>query len=148
MNDKFSKPSTTAKPPVAAEPSMTIAAIGGLFIGILGFAVLNFFRDASWAAIAAPLVTGLLAGLLGAYIAAEPYDEMKRLLEAGGTGGTASASSGTVSKESLDALRDRLVGESTRFAREASSRGADGLILAEAAEVMRKEAETLSAEIN
>lgn len=145
----------------ANEPSYAIAAVGGLFLGVLAAtAAFIFYAQTPWVLAAMP-VAGLLAGLLGTYVASEPYVELKenyeRLITAAAADRTKVAHETTGDAERMDAATvvervippevvevvDRMRGESARLAREAAGLGEDGLKVAEAAEVLRREAEIL-----
>ncbi len=141
-----------------AEPSYAIAAVGGLFLGILAATVAFIFNGQTpWVLLVMPLA-GLFAGILGTYVAAEPYVELKesydKLAQAAAhervshEGVTHESMDGAtvvervVPPEIADAA-ERMSGESVRLAREAAALGEDGLKVAEAAEVLRREAALL-----
>lgn len=58
------------------EPSYVLSAVGGFFLGVLGVAVLVLFPDQSWGMSVVPVV-GFAAAILGTYVAAEPYVELR-----------------------------------------------------------------------
>lgn len=142
----------------AAEPSYAIAAVGGLFLGILASTIAFIFNGHTpWVLLVMP-VAGLFAGILGTYVAAEPYVELKESYDklaraavqergAHERGAHERMDGATVVErvvppEVADAA-ERLNGESVRLAREAAELGEDGLKVAEAAEVLRREAALL-----
>lgn len=145
----------------ANEPSYAIAAVGGLFLGVLAAtAAFIFYAQTPWVLAAMP-VAGLFAGILGTYVASEPYVELKENYErliASATaervkgahepaGGAERMDAATVVErvvppEIVEAV-ERMRGESARLAREAAGLGEDGLKVAEAAEVLRRESDLL-----
>lgn len=124
------------------EPGYAMSIIGGIFLGILGMAVIVFFPENRWILAAVP-VTGLLAGWLGAYVAAEPYVELRErfdaLLASAAVGGVIVASADEVEID-LKGLVERMEAEGTRLLEEAVGAGEDGLRLAQVAEYLRGEA--------
>lgn len=125
-----------------SEPSYAMSAVGGLFLGILGMAILLIFPDAKWGVAVVP-VAGLFAAILGTYVAAEPYEDLRenydKLL---GEAAELMNKPGVVGADpKLSDMAERLEKEALRLTKEAASVGADGLMMAEAAEFMRKEAD-------
>jgi hypothetical protein len=59
-----------------SEPSYILSAVGGFFLGVLGIAILVLFPDQQWGMAVVPIV-GLAAAILGTYVAAEPYVELR-----------------------------------------------------------------------
>lgn len=136
----------------ANEPSYAIAAVGGLFLGLLAAtAAFIFYPHTPWVLAAMP-AAGLFAGMLGTYVASEPYVELKenyeKLLATAAVERThermdaATVVERVVPPEVADAA-ERMNAESVRLAREAAQMGEDGLKVAEAAEALRKEADLL-----
>lgn len=136
-------------PPQVSSPSYMISAIGGIFLGIFGMAVLIFFmslsEDRQWVIGVVPLV-GLFAAILGTYVSAEPYEELRTLYDRL-IGDAAMATRMQVDENTsgmrtrLEEIAARLGRESARLAKEAAELGADGIKVAEAAQVLREEAE-------
>lgn len=136
-------------------PSYPTAAIGGFFLGVLGMTAILFHFGFHWLFLLVPAV-GLVAGILGAYVAAEPYDELRRkydeLARSAKPGTDKELAEVSVKLAALEkrvkVLRDRLGKEATRLVADAASLGADGVKIAEAAEILRKEAASLYEESN
>lgn len=132
-----------------SSPSYMISAVGGLFLGILGLAIMLFFvslPEDGQAFLAIIPVVGLLAAVLGTYVSAEPYDELRglydRLVHDAATVVKTQVDEGKSGLTGrLEGIRERLLAESMRLAKEAADLGADGIKIAEAAEMLRSEAE-------
>lgn len=132
-----------------SEPSYAIAAVGGVFLGVLAATILLiFYQQSQWVLAVVP-VAGLLAGLLGTYVAAEPYVELKESYEKLMASSVADrslekAEEGPAGERVLTPgiveAAERMNAESLRLAREAAELGEDGLKIAEAAETLRREA--------
>jgi hypothetical protein len=122
-----------------------MSIVGGLFLGILGMAVIIFFPENKWIMAAVPL-TGLLAGWLGAYVAAEPYVDLREqydaLIATAASGGLVSGSSDE-EKAALKSLAERMEAEGARLLEESAGVGEDGLRLAQVAEYLRGEVASL-----
>jgi len=107
------------------KPSYAMAGVGGFFLGLLGLAVLLLFPNHPWLFVILPVI-GFLSGVLGMYVAAEPYP------------------AGAPDNERFKQVGALLIQEGTRLAREAATLGSDGLKIAEAAEILRREGENLA----
>ncbi|RMH59282.1 MAG: hypothetical protein D6679_02365 [Candidatus Hydrogenedentota bacterium] len=127
-----------------SEPSYGMSAVAGFFLGLLGMTAMILFKGAEWLGWVIPPFIGLGAGIIGAYIAAEPYAELRenydRLI-------AELAESEHPPREFLASLKDTFAKEALRLGREAAERGADGEKIAEAAEVLRLQAEKIESEM-
>ena len=123
-----------------AEPSYALSIVGGLSLGILGTAVVMYFPENRWI-MGVVLLTGLLAGWLGAYVAAEPYVELREQYDALITSAVSAATPETSDeiKVALTSLAERMDAEGARLVREAAGAGEDGVRLAAVAEYLRGE---------
>ena len=125
-----------------AEPSYALSLVGGLFLGILGMTIVMYFPANKWVMAVVPL-TGLLAGWLGAYVAAEPYVELKEqydaLIGAAATAGFPGGGDCQEKQAAITGLIERMDAEGTRLVREAAEAGEDGVRLAAVAEYLRGE---------
>lgn len=122
-------------------PSYGIAAAAGGLLGFLGGAVLFFTGDSSWWLFAISILTGLFGAVIGCYFAAEPLEELREYCENLEPGGEDHSED---LQEKLDELYVRLGRDATRLGREAGQLGEDGLKIAQAAEILRREAQFLA----
>ncbi len=129
-----------------SEPSYVMSAVGGFFLGILGAAVVMMYSEHQWVFSAIP-VACLLAALLGTYVAAEPYDDLRqnydKLVDDAAALVKKSEAKPGVDAAVLDEILARWDAQGARLLAAAQEAGADGIKLAEAAETMRKEANNL-----
>ena len=123
-------------------PSYWLASMSGFCIGILGAMALHFFPDHIWLHISVPALVGLISGLLGTYFSIEPYELMKDKMGQD----TGDNKEETCSELKIQELEARLGHIATDLARHAAELGEDGIKIAEAAELVRKEAIHLSPE--
>jgi hypothetical protein len=86
------------------EPSYVLSAVGGFFLGVLGVAILVLFPDQPWGMGVVPVV-GLAAAILGTYVAAEPYVELRESYDR-------LISSAATQASATQAAAERAVGES------------------------------------
>lgn len=115
------------------KPSYAMAGVGGFFLGLLGLAVLLLFPNNTWLIAIVPVI-GFLSGVLGMYVAAEPNEQVA---------GANEVVQVMVEDGRAKTAGETLIQEGTRLAREAAGLGSDGLKIAEAADILRREGENL-----
>jgi len=115
-------------------PSYFMSAIGGLFLGVLGAAIMIIFPEQKWIAGIVPLFC-IFASVLGTYIAAEPYDELRERYDKLTSDGLNAVT--PQENFALDEIKKSIEEEGARLVKKAAELGEDGVELAKAGDEFR-----------